>query len=399
MGPGVWAGVSAEPNAEPYKVLVVDDELVIVRVLTEWLSDDGLVSAGCHSGAEAVKALTEGEFDVVVADVHMPEMDGVQMLRTIRETGLDLPVILMTGAPDLNSATKAVEYGALKYLMKPIDLAELRQAVLTASRLRRLARAKQAALDLLADGGAGPSERASLEASFDRMLAGLWVAYQPIVRAQDRTIFGYEALVRSTARALGHPAAILDAAERLKRLDTLGRAVRDSAARAMLAEQDGKALFVNLHPRDLLDETLFTANSPLASIASRVVLEITERMPLDEVTDLPTRVASLRQLGFRIAIDDLGAGYAGLTSLAMLEPDVVKLDMSLVRDIDQNVTKQRVVRTMIALAREMSMLVVAEGIETEREGDVLVEMGCDLLQGFWFAKPSAWFAQVTEWRA
>jgi EAL domain-containing protein (putative c-di-GMP-specific phosphodiesterase class I) len=153
---------------------------------------------------------------------------------------------------------------------------------------------------------------------------------------------------------------------------------------------------VNLHVTDLLDPELLSPYSPLAKIAPQVVLEITERSSLDRVPDVRSRIAALRDIGYRIAVDDLGAGYAGLTSFALLEPDFVKLDMSLVRGIDSNVTKQKVVRSMTSLCREMGMKVVAEGVETPPECDTLVALDCDLLQGFLFAKPGRPFPEV-QW--
>src|SRR5262249_54327086 len=144
---------------------------------------------------------------------------------------------------------------------------------------------------------------------------------------------GYEALLRSGEPSLPHPGAVLDAAERLDRLDQLGRKVRSSAPAPMMERPDAGCLFVNLHTYDLLDPALTSPDSPLAEIAHRVVLEITERASLQAIQDVRERVAVLRHMGFRIAIDDLGAGYAGLTSFAALEPEIVKLDMSLVRDV------------------------------------------------------------------
>ena len=83
----------------------------------------------------------------------------------------------------------------------------------------------------------------------------------------------------------------------------------------------------------------------------------------------------------------IGAGYAGLTSFATIEPQFVKLDGSLVRGVDQNATKQRLIRSMTSLCRDLSIVTVAEGIETPEERDTLVELGCDLLQGYRFARP------------
>jgi EAL domain-containing protein (putative c-di-GMP-specific phosphodiesterase class I) len=146
-------------------------------------------------------------------------------------------------------------------------------------------------------------------------------------------------------------------------------------------------VFVNLHPDELLDEHLYDPSSPLADRASSVVLEITERERLELIDDLPRRVGALRRLGFRIAIDDMGAGYAGLSSFARLQPEFAKIDMSLVRDIDRNAVRQRVVGTMTSLCRELGIAVIAEGVENEAEARTLTEIGCDLLQGFHLGRP------------
>jgi EAL domain-containing protein (putative c-di-GMP-specific phosphodiesterase class I) len=186
---------------------------------------------------------------------------------------------------------------------------------------------------------------------------------------------------------------MLDAAARLGQLYALGRAVR-SVAPAPMSAVPQRVLFVNLHPQDLADEALFARGSDLSHMAASVVLEITERASLADVSNVREQVARLRRLGYRVALDDLGAGYAGLASVATLEPDLIKLDMSLVRDIDRNPVKRTIVEKMTALAHELGMLVVAEGVETAAEKDVLVAGGCDLLQGFLLARPGRPFPEV-----
>jgi EAL domain-containing protein (putative c-di-GMP-specific phosphodiesterase class I) len=103
-------------------------------------------------------------------------------------------------------------------------------------------------------------------------------------------------------------------------------------------------------------------------------------------------------MGFQIAMDDLGAGYAGLSNYSLLEPDIVKIDMSLVRHIDREPRKQSIVRSMTSLCKELGTIVVAEGIETPEERDTLLGLGCNLLQGFLFARPGRFFA-VPDWGA
>jgi EAL domain-containing protein (putative c-di-GMP-specific phosphodiesterase class I) len=150
-------------------------------------------------------------------------------------------------------------------------------------------------------------------------------------------------------------------------------------------------IFVNLHPLDLEDDELYADDGALTPFAGQVVLEITERAALDRIHELGSRVTRLRTLGYRIAIDDLGAGYAGLTSFAQLEPEVVKVDMSLIRGIDRSPVKQKLVRSIISLCTELGIQLVAEGIETPEERDTLVALGGDLCQGYLFAKPGRGF--------
>ncbi len=376
-------------------VLIVDDDETLLRSLARLLRLRGYEPKTATSAAAAIELVQTERFDVVLSDIAMPGMDGIELLRNIRDTDLVVPVILITGAPAVSTAVDAVEYGAFRYLTKPVENDDLVATVEKAVRYHRMARMKARAAELLGTETAGPGDRAGLEVSFERALETLWIAYQPIVDARNRRVFGHEALLRSSEPSLPHPGAVIDAALRLEQLDVLGRSIRARAAGPVAENPAAGALFVNLHVRDLLDPTLTAPESPLSRIASRVVLEITERAALDEVGDVRPRIARLREMGFRIAIDDLGAGYSGLTSFAQLEPEVVKLDMSLVRGIDSSATKQKVVRSMSSLCRDMGMLVVAEGVETPAERDALVELGCDLLQGYLFAKPSRPFPQIS----
>jgi EAL domain-containing protein (putative c-di-GMP-specific phosphodiesterase class I) len=181
---------------------------------------------------------------------------------------------------------------------------------------------------------------------------------------------------------------VLEAAERLGRLHDLGRRVRQRAVEGFKPADDESLLFVNLHPADLLDADLYDRAAPLTKIAHRVVLEITERAALDDLTETKHRAAELRRRGFKIAIDDLGAGYAGLTSFATFEPEVVKLDMTLIRDIEKTPVKRQIVDSMTRLCRDLDMKVVAEGIETAAELTCLLELGCDYLQGYYLGRPA-----------
>ncbi len=381
-----------KPQRRPPHVLLVDDDPALLRSLKRHLEQHEVVVEVASDGESAVQKLTGNEFDVVVSDISMPRMSGLQLLRAVREKHRELPVVLMTGAPGMESAIEALEYGAFKYLLKPVDTKELVDLVKRAAKLYQLARIKRDARGAMGVGFGGASDQVTLEADFARAMSTLWVAYQPILRAADRSIYGYEALLRTQDKVLPHPGAVIDAAERLGRVWELGRAVRNRVAEEVATSADQIVVFVNLHPHDLMDPELFAREAPLNKIAKRVVLEVTERAALDQVRDVTARIAELREFGYRIALDDLGAGYAGLASFAQLEPDLVKLDMSLVRDIGKSPVRRRLVASMVSLCADLGLMVVAEGIETETERDTLIELGCHLLQGFRFGRPAAPFS-------
>ncbi len=381
--PGVGAAARAS-------VLLVDDDDGVLVAFERALSSAGYAVDVARTGTEALRCIEGASYDVVVSDIVMPGMAGDELLLAIRERGLEMPVLLMTGSATLETAIRAVKGSAFTYLTKPLDsdelVAETDRAVAqgVAASQRRLAAEK------LAQARAVERE---VQEDFAAALAALKIVFQPVVEGSG-AVYGYEALLRTGYQKLANPMLFLGAAEKAGGLTMLGRAVRDAAAEAMLPDPSRGVLFVNLHATDLLDENLYDVHAPLSTLAARVVLEITERASIEGIKDLESRIARLRDLGFRIAVDDLGAGYAGLSTLAQLRPEVIKLDMSLTRDIDQEPTKQRLVSSLVPIAEHLGAQVVAEGVETSAERDVLIRAGCQLLQGYYFARPGPAFPEV-----
>jgi len=373
--------------AERPRVLVVDDDALLLEVYTDLLVDAGFEVETAGSASGATRRLEGSPFDVVLTDIVMPDGNGLEVLRAARRRDLDVPVILITGSPTLHSAIQAIEMGAMRYLVKPVPREDLLGSVEQAVRLRRLAGLKREFLLHLGGGEKLVGDRAGLEVVFGRGVEALWLAYQPIFQAADRSVYGYEVLLRSGEPTVASPLAFIQVAERLGRVTELGEAVRASAARARASLAPGTVFFVNIHALELDDDALFSSSSPLSRYAKDVVLEVTERLPLDGVRNLTSRVRALRGLGYRIAIDDLGAGYAGLTSFAALEPDFVKLDRELIHGLDREPIKRKLVSSMASLCRQLGIGVVAEGVETEGEMDVAASLGCDLLQGFFLQRP------------
>jgi EAL domain-containing protein (putative c-di-GMP-specific phosphodiesterase class I)/CheY-like chemotaxis protein len=383
-------------NDTPAAILVIDDDEQLREGYRRVLTQAGFGTLAVPSAKLALELLRSGDlFDVIVSDILMPDMDGVTMLREVRKYNLDVPVILVTGNPSLETAIAAMQFGGFRYLQKPVEPEDLIKVVREAIPRHRLARLKREALLLLSSTREQLGDRASLEVYFEQALERLWIAFQPIVTWRNRRVFAYEALVRSAESRLSSPLLLLDAAERLGRMHDLGRRIRRLVAEQIRRAPQDAWIFVNLHGLDLQDPDLSNQQSALSEHANRVVLEVTERYSLDRIQDVAGKIAQLRAIGYRVAVDDLGAGYAGLSSFSSLEPDFVKLDMSLVRDIGSSKRKQSLVRSMIAVcSRELGMEVVCEGVETIAERDTLESLGADQMQGYHFGRPVPDFESV-----
>jgi EAL domain-containing protein (putative c-di-GMP-specific phosphodiesterase class I) len=377
----VSTAAAMSPQIEPSMrgtILVVDDEPLLLRAFSRVLMRHGHEVVQASEGKEATALVAKRRFDCAFVDLGLPGQGGLEVLAALRACDPALPVILMTGAPTLETAIGAVTAGALRYLVKPIDSPDLQKAAVDAIRMRR--REDGDRHDRRERDDAANAE------SLERAFATLYMVFQPIARYSKKECFAYEALVRTREPSVPHPGALIDIAQRCERLPELGRRIR--AAVAAKANESLARLFVNLHPIDLVDEELYDAQAPLSRHARRVVLEVTERAGLDSIPDLADRLRRLRALGYRVAIDDLGEGYAGLTSLARVAPEFVKLDMSLVRGIDASVAQQQIVASTVQLCRALGSQIIAEGVETVAERDALLAIGLDLLQGYLIARPA-----------
>lgn len=362
-------------------MLVVDDDVLIAQALERSLTRAGFDVHVETDPMLAAQLVVHERFDAIVSDINMPGLSGVDLLAVARSYDPDVPVILVTGNASLDTAIEAANLGSTQYLLKPVSMQVLAEAV----RRSVAGRPSRAEDDVRA-----------LGLRLERALDAAWVAFQPIVSGPHGKLQAYEALVRSDEATMSNPGAIFAAAERLERVPAVGRVVRAIAAEEFARVPGDTSLFVNVHSLDLHDQDLFDPSAPLSRLASRVVLELTEREALDQIEDLPQRLTQLRLLGYRIAVDDLGAGYAGLTSFALVEPDIVKIDMGLIRGVHQSVMKQKVIASVISLAKETGIKVVAEGVEVHEERDCLLRLGTDYLQGYLLGRPMRGLPNVVD---
>ncbi len=227
--------------------------------------------------------------------------------------------------------------------------------------------------------------------------AAFRMVYQPLVKVEDLSILAYEALVRCDQEELKNPHVLFDVAEKSGRLWTLSRLLRRMAVEAVSAlPGDGRLMFVNLHPDDFEDPQLLALEPFVVEHAERLVFEVTERATIADFDLFRSNIAVLRESGVRIAVDDLGSGYAALNSVAELSPDYIKFDITLIRDIDSSPIRQNLLRNMIAFARDTGALTVGEGVETKAELRTLRELGCHYVQGYYLARPAPEFIDAID---
>lgn len=217
------------------------------------------------------------------------------------------------------------------------------------------------------------------------------MAFQPIVDIRRGSVWGYEALVRGVA---GESAATVLAAvtdENRYRFDQACRVKAIELAGMRLPDPDTK-LSINFMPNAVY-EPAACIRATLAAAARvnfdprRLMFEFTENERITDTGHVQHIVDSYRRMGFTTAIDDFGAGYAGLGLLATFQPDLIKIDMDLIRGVDGSAARRAVVRSIVGLATELGITVLAEGIETEAELTTLAGAGIDLFQGYYFARP------------
>jgi EAL domain-containing protein (putative c-di-GMP-specific phosphodiesterase class I)/GGDEF domain-containing protein len=245
----------------------------------------------------------------------------------------------------------------------------------------------------------------------DKILEGECITpvYQPIVSLTDGKIYGYEALSRISEKELemdiGQIFRIADKTNKAWELEAL---CRTKALKNFVHIEDGKKLFLNVNPNIIHDEKFregFTRTgkegltktclSEYGLDFNDIIFEITERVAIIDSEAFIGSIKHYRDQKYGIAIDDVGAGYSGLNTIANVRPNIMKLDMDLVRNIDKDETKQFLCKAMVDFGKSAGILLIAEGIETEEELRTLIKLNVDFGQGYFLDIPRQTFANLT----
>jgi EAL domain-containing protein (putative c-di-GMP-specific phosphodiesterase class I) len=215
------------------------------------------------------------------------------------------------------------------------------------------------------------------------------MAFQPIIQYSSKTIFGYEALVRGLNNESAFSVISQVNDDNRYRFDQLCRVKAIALAAKLNISQMVSINFLPnavYRPERCIRTTLEAAKEYGFPIA-QIMFEFTEVEKVKDNQHIKNIVEYYKSLGFKTAIDDFGSGYSGLNLLADFQTDIAKLDMELIRNIDKDPVRQIVVKNTVAMFRELNITPLAEGIETKEEMCFLRDIGIDLMQGYYFAKP------------
>jgi EAL domain-containing protein (putative c-di-GMP-specific phosphodiesterase class I) len=382
-------------------VLLVDDLEANLVLLERLLRSAGIGDVRSLTDSREVAAYCQHwQPDLVLLDLHMPHMDGVAVLNELRvvlPADSFVPVLMLTGDSTPAAKEQALAAGAKDFLSKPINRTEtlLRvQNLLETRSLYTRVQQHRAQLQATLDGKLA-EERRLLEqhrewrSEIAAVMSSdaLRMVFQPVVDIERGDVVGVEALARFVRKPVRPPnewfaqAAQVGLAIPLELL-----AVERALAHIGLLEPH-QFMSVNVSPATAITEELRACLA--VAPGNRVILELTEHVQVTDYEALWPAFDELRAQGVRIAVDDAGAGYSGLQHIVRLQPDVVKLDTDLTRNIEADPARRALASAMATFAKDIGSALVAEGIESQDALETLRGIGVPWGQGYHLAVPGS----------
>lgn len=390
MGPAATAQITTVLIAE-------DDDHVrnALVALIETAPSLRLVGAA-RDADEAIELARELQPDVAILDVRMPHGGGVKVARELQRRSIDTKVLALTAVTDRDTVLDMLEAGVVGYLIKGSSSEHILESIARAGSGQSTLSAEvtgDVIDELVGQLGArrrGGERLRKVRARIERTIldgAALQVVFQPIRSLDTLATVGFEALARFPGAPERGPERWFEEAAEVG-LHTELEVVAARLAFGRLAElPDDVYLSINVSPSTAVSASFRRALTTVP--AERIVLEITEHAPVANYERFNAGLAWLRALGTRLAIDDAGAGFASLRHILRLEPEFIKLDITLIAAIESDRSQQALAAGLISFADGIDATVVAEGIEHAEALSALRALGVRYGQGFHLGRPAA----------
>lgn len=380
------------------RVLIIDDSAANVALLEKVLTLAGLRSIqSATDPRDALARLDDIDPDVILLDLHMPHVDGFEVLRQLQEraAGAYVPVLVLTADTSTDAVHRALRLGARDFVTKPFDMVEVTLRVHNLLETRYLYTALRRQNVLLGQQLVGyqepernaEAERQRTRDDVEQALSNdsIKMVFQPVYDLHSGQLVGCEALARLPVEPVRGPDRWFADAATVGLGGRLELAAIEKALHALDVLPAPMFLAINASPGTVLNSDL-TAMC-LAADCSRLVLELTEHVPIEDYQAIGQATARLRECGTRIAVDDTGAGYAGFRHLLGIRPDVIKLDVSLTRGVDADPARRALAAALVAFTDSVGATLIAEGVETAREMSTLQDLQVQWAQGYHLGRP------------
>jgi EAL domain-containing protein (putative c-di-GMP-specific phosphodiesterase class I)/ActR/RegA family two-component response regulator len=378
-------------------VLIAEDDTQLRGVLAALIDAEPMLQlvAAARDADEAIELARETRPDVAIVDVRMPGGGGVKVARELRRSTPDTKVLALTAAADRNTVLEMLEAGVVGYLVKGSSPEHILESIGRAGSGQSMLSAEVTGdviselVGQLGNQRRGEERKRRRRGRIERVIAdedAVQIVFQPICALDTLEPRGFEALARFPGPPHRGPEHWFREASEVG-LSVQLELVSVERALARLAElPDGVYMSVNVSPATVVSTPF---KRVLAGVpAERVVVEITEHAPIENYDTFTAGLASVRALGVRLAIDDAGAGFASLRHILRLEPELIKLDITLIAAIESDRSQQALAAGIISFADGIGATVVAEGIEHADALEALRALGVPYGQGFHLGRPA-----------
>ncbi|NQU94869.1 MAG: EAL domain-containing protein [Candidatus Omnitrophica bacterium] len=370
-------------------ILLVDDDVGFAKILGINLQAHSYSVTTVHTGKDALEK-AKLKPDLILLDIVLPDITGYEVCHKLRQNKATsrIPIVILTAKGAPREKVEALHIGADDYITKPFQTEELIARV--ESLLRRSHYFQE-------EVNGKPEVINEIKEIIEN---GLIIPhFQPIFSLKPRKLLGLEVLSRPMPKTyFSNTEVLFSAAFRLGMLFDLEMACHKKALAELGNKVKKNLVFFNISPYIIQDPKFRDITSfykPYSDLEA-VVFELTERIAIEDFDVFLKNTKNLKKYGFKIAIDDIGSGYASLNSVVELKPDFIKIDIHLIHDIHIDPVRQNLLKAIMTFCKDSGITAIAEGIEKPEELETIIAFGVNAAQGYFLGRPNPNIEEIIQ---